>query len=72
MVYSLAPLRRASIDERPQVDVGAENVRAPGEDQLGVAELLGLGAVAHAQRLRHPAPPAEEQMVRSSRDAPRR
>ena len=39
-------------DERPQVDVGAENVRAPGEDQLRVAELLGLGAVAHAQRLR--------------------
>ena len=39
-------------DERPEVDVGAEDVRAPGEDQLGVAELLGLGAVAHAERLR--------------------
>ena len=36
-------------DERPQMDVGAENIRAPGEDQLGVAELLGLGAVAEAE-----------------------
>ena len=38
-------------DERPQVHVGAEDVGAPGEDQLRVAELLGLGAVADAQRL---------------------
>ncbi len=60
-------------DERPQVDVGAENVRAPGDDQLRVAELLRLGAVAHAERLRScPTTPADEQMVRSSRDAPRR
>jgi hypothetical protein len=59
-------------DERPQVDVGAENVGAPGDDQLGVAELLGLGAVADAQRFVMPAMPAVEQMVRSRRDAPRR
>ena len=39
-------------DERPEMDVGAEDVGAPGQDQPGVAELLGLGAVAHAERLR--------------------
>ncbi len=40
-------------DERPQVHVGAEDVGAPGDDQLGVAELLGLGAVAEAERSGH-------------------
>src|SRR5260370_12540354 len=39
-------------DEGPEGDVGAENVRAPGEDQPGVAELLRFGAVAHAECLR--------------------
>src|SRR6202011_5143197 len=37
-------------DEGPEMHVGAEDVRAPGENQLRVAELLGLGAVAEAQR----------------------
>ena len=59
-------------DERPQVHVGAENVGAPGQDQLRVAELLGLGAVAHAQRLGQARHAGGEQMVRSSREAPRR
>ena len=60
-------------DERPQVHVGAEDVGAPGDDQLRMAELLGLGAVPEAERIAmRPAPPAAEQMVRSSRDAPRR
>ena len=36
-------------DEGPQMHVGAEDVRAPGDDQLGVPELLGFGAVAKAQ-----------------------
>ncbi len=40
-------------DERPEMDVRAEDVRAPGDDQLRVAELLGLGAVADAERLGH-------------------
>src|SRR5258708_593696 len=35
-------------DEGPQVDIGAENIRAPGENEPGVAELLGLGAVLEA------------------------
>ena len=60
-------------DEGPQVHVGAENVRAPGDDQLRVAELLGLGAVAEAERRVHARRRRSlEQMVRSSRDAPRR
>ena len=37
-------------DERPQMHVGAEDIRAPGDDQLRVAELLGLGAVANTER----------------------
>src|SRR5579862_96945 len=40
-------------DEGPQMYVSAKHVRAPGDDQLGMAELLGLGAVAVAQRLHH-------------------
>ena len=40
-------------DERPQVDVGAHHVRAPGNDQFGVAELFGFGRIADAERLRH-------------------
>ncbi len=40
-------------DERPQVDVGSENIRAPGDDELGVPELLRLGAVADAERFGH-------------------
>src|SRR5581483_4505992 len=32
-------------DERPEVHVSAENVRSPGDDQLRMAELFGLGAV---------------------------
>ena len=37
-------------DKRPQVNIGAEDVRAPGKDQLGMPELFGLGAVSDAQR----------------------
>ena len=60
-------------DEGPEMDVGAEDVGAPGEDQFGVAELLGLDAVAEAEGVGQArGRPAEEQMVRSSRDAPRR
>ena len=31
-------------DERPEMNVGAEDVCAPGDDELRVRELLGLGA----------------------------
>ena len=36
-------------NERPEVDIGAEDVRAPGQNQARVLELLGLGeAPLHA------------------------
>jgi len=38
-------------DERPEMHVGAEDVGAPGDDQFGMAELLGLDGMAHAQRV---------------------
>ena len=37
-------------NEGPQVYVGGEHVCSPGDDQLGVAKLLGLRAVAQAER----------------------
>src|SRR5436305_5785509 len=37
-------------DEGPQVHVGAVNVCAPGNDELGVPELLGLGGITQAER----------------------
>ena len=40
-------------DERPEVDVGAENVGAPRDDQLRVAELFGFRGVAVARRVIH-------------------
>ena len=36
-------------DERPEVNVGAEDVGAPGNDELRVAELLRFDAVADAE-----------------------
>src|SRR5258708_16326124 len=38
-------------DERPQMDVGSENIRAPREDELGITELFGFRAVAQPERL---------------------
>src|SRR5262249_44380428 len=35
-------------NERPQVDVVAVDVCSPGDDVLGMPELLGLGAQLHA------------------------
>ena len=54
------------------MNVGAVNVRGPGDDQLGVAELLRLRAVANAEGRRQARAAGGRQMVRSSRDAPRR
>ena len=41
-------------DERPGVNVGAVNVRAPGNDQFRVAELLGLSAVFESEHRGQP------------------
>src|SRR5271154_6651944 len=38
-------------NERPKMNVGAQNVGAPGDDQLGMTELLGFSAIAEAERL---------------------
>ncbi len=40
-------------DEGPEMHVGAEDIGAPGDDEPGVAELFGLGAVADAEGLGH-------------------
>ena len=39
-------------DEGPEMDVGAEDIGSPGDDQFRVPELFGLDAVADAQRIR--------------------
>ena len=39
-------------DEGPQVNIGTQNVRAPGQDQLRVAELFGFSAIAETGRVR--------------------
>ena len=41
--HQLAARAPRLFDERPQVYVVAVNIRAPGDDQLRVPELLGLG-----------------------------
>src|SRR5882724_8221188 len=33
-------------DEGPEMDVGGEDIGAPGDDEAGMGELFGLGAVA--------------------------
>src|ERR1035441_10514357 len=48
----LRPMAPGFHDEGPQVDIGAENVRAPRQDQLRMPKLLRLRSVTHAQRLR--------------------
>src|SRR5271154_100716 len=37
-------------DERPQMHVGAVNVRGPDDDELRMAELFGLGSILQAER----------------------
>ena len=49
----LRPVSPRLHDERPQVHIRSEDVRAPGEDQLCVAKLLRFNGVPHAQGLRH-------------------
>ena len=41
-------------DERPQMHVGPENIRAPGDDEFRMPELFGLRAESVAKRRRHP------------------
>ena len=54
----------------PQVQVGDDRIRAPDQDQPRVFELLEVGADSRADRRDIPALPADEQIVRSSSDAP--
>ena len=37
-------------DKGPQMHIRSQNVRAPGDDQLGLAELFRLGAIPEAER----------------------
>src|ERR1039458_2350293 len=41
--YQSGPIAPRLVDERPQMNVVAVNVRGPGDDVLRVAELFGLG-----------------------------
>ena len=60
-------------DERPEVDVGAEDVRAPGDNQLGMRGTARAPFRSGRRALSvMPAAPAAEQIVRSSREAPSR
>ncbi len=43
------PVAAGFDDEGPEMNVGAVDVRAPGQDELRFCELLGLSAVADAQ-----------------------
>ena len=49
----LGPVAPGFDDERPEMDVGTEDVGPPGDDEFRVAELFGLDAVANAQRVVH-------------------
>jgi len=48
----LGPIASRFDDEWPQVDVRSENVRTPGNDELGVAKLFRLSGEPVAQRSR--------------------
>src|SRR5664279_1791752 len=41
--YQLGAIAPRLVDERPEMNVVAVNVRGPGDDVLRVAELFGLG-----------------------------
>ena len=74
MQITRAPFARAPADERPEMRVRRERVRAPEQDR---ASLSGLPRGSVADRSRRtscasPSAPAIEQIVRSSSDAPRR
>src|SRR5258706_16297510 len=46
----LGPIAACFHDERPQVNIRAQNIGSPGEDQFGVAKLFRLGGVSVPQR----------------------